>query len=201
MNDPNVSTPPTEAGTISHGGITTTQIGAIGEHIAASQLMLASQGRLSPFLPMADDDGIDLLIFGFLVFHENFGFLAACTRTALSKPKILSFFCLSSVFSKSIVACLDSIVEVLSPNCFLENNHTIILIATQPTIRDEMKRMGACCIAAHSAASSSWNFLMSMRGALQRPKLNADFGQPRRTSASPRLSIDRPPVANVLQPM
>lgn len=44
-------------------GITTTQIGAIGEHIAASQVMLASQGRLSPFLPMADDDGIDLLIF------------------------------------------------------------------------------------------------------------------------------------------
>ena len=43
-------------------GITTTQIGAIGEHIAASQVMLASSGRLSPYLPMADDDGIDLLI-------------------------------------------------------------------------------------------------------------------------------------------
>lgn len=43
-------------------GITTTQIGAIGEHIAASQIMLASNGRLSPFLPMADDDGIDLLV-------------------------------------------------------------------------------------------------------------------------------------------
>ena len=43
-------------------GITTTQIGAIGEHIAASQLMLASSGRLSAFLPMADDDGIDLLV-------------------------------------------------------------------------------------------------------------------------------------------
>jgi hypothetical protein len=43
--------------------ISTTQIGAIGEHIAASQLMLTSQGRLTPFLPMADDDGIDLLIF------------------------------------------------------------------------------------------------------------------------------------------
>lgn len=43
-------------------GITSTQIGAIGEHIAASQLMLASRGRLSPFLPMADDDGIDLLV-------------------------------------------------------------------------------------------------------------------------------------------
>lgn len=42
--------------------ITTTQIGAIGEHIAASQIMLASSGRLSPFLPMADDDGIDLLV-------------------------------------------------------------------------------------------------------------------------------------------
>lgn len=43
-------------------GITTTQIGTIGEHIAASQIMIASNGRLSPFFPMADDDGIDLLV-------------------------------------------------------------------------------------------------------------------------------------------
>ena len=63
MNDQNVSTPPAGARASARGSITTTQIGAIGEHIAASQLMLASQGRLSPFLPMADDDGIDLLIF------------------------------------------------------------------------------------------------------------------------------------------
>ncbi len=43
--------------------LTTTQIGAIGEDIAATQLMLASGGRLTPFKPCADDDGVDLLVF------------------------------------------------------------------------------------------------------------------------------------------
>ena len=42
--------------------LTTSQIGKIGESLAASQLMLASGGRLSPFLPLADDDGIDLVL-------------------------------------------------------------------------------------------------------------------------------------------
>ena len=43
-------------------GLTSTQRGAIGESIAATGLMLASGGRLSPFRPIADDDGIDLLV-------------------------------------------------------------------------------------------------------------------------------------------
>ena len=34
--------------------LTTTQIGAIGEDIVASGLMIASHGRLSPFQPVAD---------------------------------------------------------------------------------------------------------------------------------------------------
>ena len=42
--------------------LTTSQIGKVGESLAASQLMLASGGRLSPFLPLADDDGIDLVL-------------------------------------------------------------------------------------------------------------------------------------------
>ena len=40
-----------------------TQIGAIAENLVANVLMLASDGRLSPFSPVADDDGIDLLIY------------------------------------------------------------------------------------------------------------------------------------------
>ena len=44
-------------------GITTTQIGAIGETTAATHLTIASQGRLSSFEPVADDDGIDILVF------------------------------------------------------------------------------------------------------------------------------------------
>jgi hypothetical protein len=43
--------------------LTATQIGAIGEALVASQLLLASDGRLTPFQPIADDDGIDLLVF------------------------------------------------------------------------------------------------------------------------------------------
>lgn len=43
--------------------MTTTQIGAIGETMVASGLVLASSGRLAPFTPFADDDGIDQLIY------------------------------------------------------------------------------------------------------------------------------------------
>jgi len=43
--------------------LTSTQIGAIGEAAVAMGLTLASSGRLAPFKPFADDDGIDLLIY------------------------------------------------------------------------------------------------------------------------------------------
>src|SRR5437762_877639 len=42
--------------------LTSTQIGAVGESVVAVGLMLASRGQLSPFKPIADDDGTDLLI-------------------------------------------------------------------------------------------------------------------------------------------
>lgn len=43
--------------------LTSTQIGSIAENLIANELMIESQGRLSPFQPVADDDGIDLLIY------------------------------------------------------------------------------------------------------------------------------------------
>ncbi len=43
-------------------GLTSTQKGTVTEHIVASLLMLASGGRLSPFMPMSDDHGVDLII-------------------------------------------------------------------------------------------------------------------------------------------
>lgn len=43
--------------------MSSTQIGAIGESDVANALMRASNGRFAPFRPMADDDGIDMLIF------------------------------------------------------------------------------------------------------------------------------------------
>jgi hypothetical protein len=42
--------------------LSTTQIGAIGEAVVATGLMFASRGRLSPYKPIADDDGTDLLV-------------------------------------------------------------------------------------------------------------------------------------------
>lgn len=42
--------------------LSSTQIGAIGEVTVAAGLMLGSSGRLAPFRPMADDDGLDLLV-------------------------------------------------------------------------------------------------------------------------------------------
>jgi len=43
--------------------LTTTQIGALAENLVANEIMIESSGRLSPFQPIADDDGIDLLIY------------------------------------------------------------------------------------------------------------------------------------------
>ena len=41
----------------------TTQVGAIGECLTAAGILEGSAGRLSPFKPIADDDGMDLLVF------------------------------------------------------------------------------------------------------------------------------------------
>ncbi|WP_154234578.1 hypothetical protein [Burkholderia pseudomallei] len=43
--------------------MSSTQVGAIGENLLANAVMKASDGRLSPFQPLADDDGLDVLFF------------------------------------------------------------------------------------------------------------------------------------------
>ncbi|MCP4552155.1 MAG: DUF4365 domain-containing protein [Bacteroidetes bacterium] len=43
--------------------LSSTQIGIIAENLTANELMIESGGRLSPFQPIADDDGIDVLIY------------------------------------------------------------------------------------------------------------------------------------------
>ncbi len=40
-----------------------TQIGAIAENLVANALILDSNGNLAPFRPIADDEGIDLLVY------------------------------------------------------------------------------------------------------------------------------------------
>ena len=43
-------------------GLTTSQKGTISEYFVATALMTASDGRLSPFVPLSDDHGVDLIV-------------------------------------------------------------------------------------------------------------------------------------------
>jgi len=43
--------------------VSDTQKGAIAENLIANWLMIGSSGRLSPYKPLADDGGIDLLVY------------------------------------------------------------------------------------------------------------------------------------------
>lgn len=43
-------------------GLTSSQKGTISEYFVATALMTASDGRLSPFVPLSDDHGIDLIV-------------------------------------------------------------------------------------------------------------------------------------------
>ncbi len=45
------------------GGLSSTQKGLITEYAVATALMLASKGQLSVFTPLADDHGIDLIVY------------------------------------------------------------------------------------------------------------------------------------------
>lgn len=42
--------------------LTSTQKGKVTEQLVASALLIASNGRLAPFVPLADDHGIDLIV-------------------------------------------------------------------------------------------------------------------------------------------
>ncbi len=61
MNDVNVQSPMRPS---------STQIGAIGEALVASGLILGSNGRIAPFSPFADDKGIDLLAYDKLTHNS-----------------------------------------------------------------------------------------------------------------------------------
>lgn len=42
--------------------LTSTQKGKVTEQLVASALLIASNGRLAPFVPLADDHGLDLIV-------------------------------------------------------------------------------------------------------------------------------------------
>jgi len=71
--------------------VTSTQIGAIGENLIAANLIIASKGRFSPFAPVADDTGIDML-----VYDKNTGSvhplqIKCRTKTLNRNPKTVHF--------------------------------------------------------------------------------------------------------------
>lgn len=90
--------------------LTTTQIGAIGEAVVAVGLMAASGGRLAPFEPVADDDGVDLLLFDKLTGKAVP--LQVKSRTGFDDPKTetVQFDVRHSTFAErgySLLALLD----------------------------------------------------------------------------------------------
>jgi len=64
--------------------LSSTQIGAIGENLLVNAVMNASDGRLSPFQPLADDDGLDVLFFDKLT-GKSVAIQLKCRTVALKK--------------------------------------------------------------------------------------------------------------------
>lgn len=52
----------TEAKVTIGAQLTSTQKGKVTEQMVASALLIASEGRLAPFVPLADDHGLDLIV-------------------------------------------------------------------------------------------------------------------------------------------
>ena len=65
--------------------LTSTQIGAIGENLLVNAVMKASDGRLSPFQPLADDDGLDVLFFDKLTGNSA-AIQLKCRTVTLFRP-------------------------------------------------------------------------------------------------------------------
>lgn len=62
--------------------LSSTQKGKVTESLVACTLMLASNGRLSPFVPISDDHGIDLIILD-KVTHRS---ITVQVKSAIANP-------------------------------------------------------------------------------------------------------------------
>lgn len=65
--------------------LSSTQIGAIGENLLVNAVMKGSGGRLSPFQPFADDDGIDCLFWD-KTTGQSVAIQLKCRTVTLYKP-------------------------------------------------------------------------------------------------------------------
>lgn len=62
--------------------LTSTQKGKVTEQLVASALLVASNGRLAPFVPLADDHGIDLIVLDKVTRRS----LAIQVKSAIARP-------------------------------------------------------------------------------------------------------------------
>lgn len=65
--------------------LSSTQIGAIGENLLVNAVMKGSSGRLAPFQPLADDDGIDCLFWD-KATGQSVAIQLKCRTVTLYKP-------------------------------------------------------------------------------------------------------------------
>lgn len=70
---------------------TSGQLGATAEIMVASQLMLASGGRLSSYVPLVDDDGIDVMVHDKLT-HQSLGLqIKSWTYLSAARPQTVQY--------------------------------------------------------------------------------------------------------------
>jgi hypothetical protein len=62
--------------------LTSTQKGKVTEQLVATALLIASNGRLAPFVPLADDHGIDLIVLDKLTRRT----IAIQVKSAIANP-------------------------------------------------------------------------------------------------------------------
>jgi hypothetical protein len=86
--------------------VTETQIGAIAESLVATQLIVESKGRLSPFTPLADDRGIDLLLYDKGTGHGLPLQIKSRTKTLKRNKKTVHFEVRKATFMEQQDACL-----------------------------------------------------------------------------------------------
>jgi hypothetical protein len=96
--------------------ISETQIGAISESMAATRLMIESNGRLSPFEPIADDMGIDLLLYDKKTGGAVPLQIKSRTKTLKRHPKIVHFELRRATFNEEQDAYLLAVFVDLSTN-------------------------------------------------------------------------------------
>jgi hypothetical protein len=70
---------------------TSGQLGTAAEIMVACQLMLASRGRLSSYVPLVDDDGIDVMVHDKLT-HQSIGLqVKSWTFLSEARPQTVQF--------------------------------------------------------------------------------------------------------------